>query len=116
MQAKVTEWKLDVCITQRRDGANEPLGIIAVQGPRMPAPRSGKYCRRPRAATEGLKCFFAAEVDQYFIASTGYTGEDGYEIMLPAGDRVKPCGTNSTPPALPLAASVRATRCASKPA
>jgi aminomethyltransferase len=56
-----------------------------------------------KAATEGLKAFFAAEVDQYFIASTGYTGEDGYEIMLPAGEAealwnklnaagVAPCG------------------------
>jgi glycine cleavage system aminomethyltransferase T len=52
----------------------------------MPAPRSGRCCRRAKAATEGLKAFFAAEVDQYFIASTGYTGEDGYEIMLPAAE------------------------------
>jgi aminomethyltransferase len=32
MQAKVAEWKIDVTITQRRDGDNA-LGIIAVQGP-----------------------------------------------------------------------------------
>ena len=56
-----------------------------------------------QATTEGLKAFFAAEVDQYFIASTGYTGEDGFEIMLPAAEAeglwnalkdagVAPCG------------------------
>jgi aminomethyltransferase len=101
MQAKVAEWKLDVSITQRRDGANN-LGIIAVQGPNARA-KVWEVLPQAKAATEGLKAFFAAEVDQYFIASTGYTGEDGYEIMLPAGEAealwnklnaagVAPCG------------------------
>ena len=101
MQAKVSEWQLDVTISQRRDG-NEPLGIIAVQGPNARA-KVWEVLPQSRAATEGLKAFFAAEVDQYFIASTGYTGEDGYEIMLPAGEAealwnklnaagVAPCG------------------------
>ena len=101
MQAKVAEWKLDVTITQRRDG-NNPLGIIAVQGPNARA-KVWAVLPQTKAATEGLKPFFAAEVDQYFIASTGYTGEDGYEIMMPAGEAealwnalnaagVAPCG------------------------
>ena len=101
MQAKVAEWKLDVTITQRRDGANN-LGIIAVQGPNARA-KVWEVLPQAKAATEGLKAFFAAEVDQYFIASTGYTGEDGYEIMMPAGEAealwnklnaagVAPCG------------------------
>ncbi|PKO48350.1 MAG: glycine cleavage system protein T [Betaproteobacteria bacterium HGW-Betaproteobacteria-4] len=101
MQAKVAEWKLDVTITQRRDGANN-LGIIAVQGPNARA-KVWEVLPQAKVATEGLKAFFAAEVDQYFIASTGYTGEDGYEIMLPAGEAealwnklnavgVAPCG------------------------
>ena len=101
MQAKISEWQLDVIITQRRDGENN-LGIIAVQGPNA---RSKVWAVLPqaKAATEGLKAFFAAEVDQYFIASTGYTGEDGYEIMMPAAEAealwnalnkagVAPCG------------------------
>ena len=101
MQAKAAEWKMDVTITQRRDGANN-LGIIAVQGPNARA-KVWSVLPQAKAATEGLKAFFAAEVDQYFIASTGYTGEDGYEIMLPAGEAeslwnklrdagVSPCG------------------------
>ena len=101
MQAKVAEWQLDVTISQRRDGANN-LGIIAVQGPNARA-KVWEVLPQVKAATEGLKAFFAAEVDQYFIASTGYTGEDGYEIMLPAGEAealwkklnaagVAPCG------------------------
>ncbi len=101
MQAKVAEWKLDVSITQRRDGANN-LGIIAVQGPNARA-KVWEVLPQTKAATQGLKAFFGADVDQYFIASTGYTGEDGYEIMLPAGEAealwnalnkagVAPCG------------------------
>ncbi len=101
MQAKAAEWKMDITITQRRDGANN-LGIIAVQGPNARA-KVWQVLPQAKAATEGLKAFFAAEVDQYFIASTGYTGEDGYEIMLPAGEAeslwnklkdagVAPCG------------------------
>ena len=113
MQAKVAEWKLDVSITQRRDG-NEPLGIIAVQGPNARA-KVWEVLPQAKAATEGLKAFFAAEVDQYFIASTGYTGEDGYEIMLPAGEAEALWNSCSTPPVSPLAASALATRCASKP-
>lgn len=101
MQSKVAEWKLDVTITQRRDGASN-LGIIAVQGPNART-KVWEVLPQAKAATEGLKAFFAAEVDQYFIASTGYTGEDGYEIMLPASEAealwnklnaagVAPCG------------------------
>ena len=101
MQARLAEWKLDVTITQRRDGDNA-LAIIAVQGPNART-RVWEVLPQAKAATEGLKAFFAAEVDQYFIASTGYTGEDGYEIMLPADEAealwnklnaagVAPCG------------------------
>ncbi|MGB9192634.1 MAG: glycine cleavage system aminomethyltransferase GcvT, partial [Azonexus sp.] len=101
MQARLAEWKLEVTITQRRDGDNA-LAIIAVQGPNART-RVWEVLPQAKAATEGLKAFFATEVDQYFIASTGYTGEDGYEIMLPADEAealwnklsaagVAPCG------------------------
>jgi len=88
-------------LTPRRD-----LAMIAVQGPRA---RERVWAalqhRSPdaKAATEPLKPFMAAEVGEYFIARTGYTGEDGFEIMLPstravefwhelAAAGVKPCG------------------------
>ena len=59
------------------------LAMIAVQGPNA---RAKFWQVRPstRAATETLSAFFAAEVDQLFVARTGYTGEDGFEVMLPA--------------------------------
>lgn len=101
MQAKLAEWKMDVTITQRREGANS-LAIIAVQGPNARA-RVWDVLPQTKAAIADLKPFFAAESGQYFIASTGYTGEDGYEIMLPASEAeslwnklkdagVAPCG------------------------
>ena len=101
MHAKAAEWKMDVTITQRREGDNS-LAIIAVQGPNARA-RVWDVLPQTKTAVADLKPFFAAESGQYFIASTGYTGEDGYEIMLPAAEAeslwnrlkdagVAPCG------------------------
>lgn len=69
---------LRVTITPRRD-----LAMIAVQGPNA---REKFWRVRPatRAATEALGAFFAADLGDLFIARTGYTGEDGFEVMLPA--------------------------------
>jgi aminomethyltransferase (EC 2.1.2.10) len=33
-----------------------------------------------------MKPFNAVEFQQYFIARTGYTGEDGFEVMLPVAE------------------------------
>ena len=67
-------------ITARRD-----LSIIAVQGPNA---RTKVWQAIPdaQAATENLKAFHSTVLNQYFIARTGYTGEDGFEIILPADD------------------------------
>jgi len=61
------------------------LAMIAVQGPNARA-RVWQALPGAQAATEGLIAFQAAEVGKYFIARTGYTGEDGFEIVLPASD------------------------------
>ena len=67
-----------ITLAPRRD-----LAMIAVQGPNA---RAKFWQVRPatRAATEGLGAFFAAEVGELFVARTGYTGEDGFEVMLPS--------------------------------
>ena len=78
MAARVTDWQLEVAVVARRD-----LAIIAVQGPNARA-RVWQALPETRAASEGLKPFFAVTVGDTFVASTGYTGEDGYEITLPA--------------------------------
>ena len=64
------------------------LAMIAIQGPNA---RAKFWQVRPatKAATEGLGPFFAAEVGDFFVARTGYTGEDGFEVMLPAGQAAR---------------------------
>jgi aminomethyltransferase len=73
----------DVTIVPRRD-----LAMIAVQGPNA---RAKLWQVRPqtRAATEALGPFFAHEVGDLFVARTGYTGEDGFEVMVPAGEAAR---------------------------
>ncbi len=42
-------------------------------------------CRRPAARRRPRSAFSSRQpCDEWFVARTGYTGEDGYEIMLPA--------------------------------
>jgi glycine cleavage system T protein (aminomethyltransferase) len=62
------------------------LAMIAVQGPNARDKAHAALGTSIDAARE-LKPFFAADCDSkgdLFVARTGYTGEDGYEIMLPA--------------------------------
>lgn len=67
----------DVSITPRED-----LAMIAVQGPTA---RRQIWDALPgsQAVTEHLKPFYATQFDTQFIARTGYTGEDGFEVILP---------------------------------
>ena len=67
-------------ITPRRD-----LAMIAAQGPNARA-KVWQVISGSQAATEELKLFQSTVVNQYFIARTGYTGEDGFEIILSAAD------------------------------
>ncbi len=63
------------------------LAMIAVQGPNARA-RVWRALPGSEAASAGLKPFSAAFMKsawgEVFIARTGYTGEDGLEIVLPA--------------------------------
>jgi len=68
-----------VTVQERRD-----LALLAVQGP---AARDHVAALLPPAQREvllGLPVFCAVELGEWFIARTGYTGEDGLEIALPA--------------------------------
>ena len=78
MGARLAEWQLEVACVPRRD-----LAIIAVQGPNAKA-RVWQVLPESRASTEALKPFYSAIVGEYFVATTGYTGETGFEITLPA--------------------------------
>jgi aminomethyltransferase len=61
----------------------EDLAMIAVQGPEARAKVHQVLGEQATARASALERFAATESGQLFIARTGYTGEDGYEIMLP---------------------------------
>ena len=104
---KDIEW-INTEITSFDAEANERLGLamIAVQGPeardRTVAAIGGQW----HAAALALKPFCALEAGNLLIARTGYTGEDGWEIMLLETDTeefwqrcldagIRPCGLGS---------------------
>lgn len=60
------------------------LAMIAIQGPQARDKTQRALGDIVRAATALQKPFTFVVVGDLFIARTGYTGEDGYEIMLPA--------------------------------
>lgn len=81
----------------------DDLSLIAVQGPHAQEKAASLFTDAQREAVSGMKPFFGVEAGDLFIATTGYTGEAGYEIALPnekAADfwqgllnaGVKPCG------------------------
>lgn len=57
--------------------------MIAVQGPNARAKTATVLNAEQQAAVEGMKPFFGVQAGDLFIATTGYTGEDGYEIVVP---------------------------------
>ncbi|MDP1593143.1 MAG: glycine cleavage system aminomethyltransferase GcvT [Gallionella sp.] len=59
------------------------LAMIAVQGPNARA-KVWEALPGSQELTEKLIPFSAVEMGTMFIARTGYTGEDGFEIMIPA--------------------------------
>ncbi len=68
----------DVKVTERAD-----LSMIAVQGPNARAKVQSLLTPAVREKAAKIGKFVAVEGDELFIARTGYTGEDGYEIIVP---------------------------------
>jgi aminomethyltransferase len=64
--------------------ARPDLAMIAIQGPNARDKTLPLLAPALRASAHELAPFSAAAVDSWFIARTGYTGEDGFEVMLPA--------------------------------
>ncbi|TMO70081.1 glycine cleavage system aminomethyltransferase GcvT [Pseudoalteromonas aurantia] len=56
--------------------------MIAVQGPNAKAKTAEVLDAEQNAAVEGMKAFFGVQAGDLFIATTGYTGEAGYEIVV----------------------------------
>lgn len=79
------------------------LAMIAVQGPQARAKVHQLLSSDDANAVAELKPFFGRECGELFVATTGYTGEAGYEILVPQQQAatlwqqlldagVKPCG------------------------
>jgi aminomethyltransferase len=62
------------------------LAMIAVQGPSARELAAPCIDAEYRDAVLALKPFFGMDAGEWFIARTGYTGEDGWEIVMPAAD------------------------------
>jgi aminomethyltransferase len=87
-----------VAITEHHE-----LAMIAIQGPDARGKVLPLLPLADSVAAGNLKPFTAKHHGSLFVARTGYTGEDGFEISLPAGDaegfwnrllesEVAPCG------------------------
>jgi aminomethyltransferase len=88
----------DVSVVERAE-----LAMIAVQGPNARELAAPCVAEEHRVAALALKPFNGMFAGDWFVARTGYTGEDGWEIVMPAAaapiawDRlmaagVAPCG------------------------
>ncbi|WP_028117753.1 glycine cleavage system aminomethyltransferase GcvT [Ferrimonas senticii] len=67
----------DITITEQRQ-----LAMIAVQGPNAKAKAAQVFTPEQNHAIAEMKPFFGVQAGDLFIATTGYTGEAGYEIIL----------------------------------
>ncbi len=87
----------DIQLIPRRD-----LAMIAIQGPNA-REKFWQACPGSRPMSENLSPFQAAFDGDWLIARTGYTGEDGFEVALPAEQAsviwqklkttgIRPCG------------------------
>jgi aminomethyltransferase len=62
----------------------DDLVMLAVQGPAARAAVLPLLPPALRDAAAKLTAFHALEAGETFVAATGYTGEDGFELLLPA--------------------------------
>ena len=97
LEALKQNWAGALELRPRRD-----LAMIAVQGPQA-RERVWQALPKTRAVSASLPGFCSVQLGETMLARTGYTGEDGFELMLPeAGAKalwqqllacgVRPCG------------------------
>jgi aminomethyltransferase len=75
--------RFEVTLLERRD-----LAMLAIQGPQARERSAALLAAEAAWAVLELQPFFGAQIGEWFVARTGYTGEDGFEIMLPTADAV----------------------------
>ncbi|MGX5915101.1 glycine cleavage system aminomethyltransferase GcvT [Aliidiomarina sp. Khilg15.8] len=69
----------DVAVTERTEFA-----MVALQGPKAEEKIATLLTDDQLAEVKGMKPFFGAQLGDLFVATTGYTGEAGYEIIVPS--------------------------------
>jgi glycine cleavage system T protein (aminomethyltransferase) len=74
----------EIDIRERAD-----LAMLAVQGPEARTKVAALLSQSGAPAAMALKPFFGQQIDEWFVARTGYTGEDGFEVMLPSSEAVR---------------------------
>jgi len=105
-RSKVLSWLQTTHeITELQCIASDALSMLAVQGPlaakRLAALESDLFSQSVDIAS--MPAFSCQKLANAFIGRTGYTGEDGFEIIVPAADAnrcwqllvdagIKPCG------------------------
>src|SRR6478735_4883397 len=67
----------------------DDLAMVAVQGPTAREKVLSLLSKEGAAKAGKLGKFFGADIDGMFVARTGYTGEDGFEIMVPEQQAVE---------------------------
>jgi aminomethyltransferase len=88
----------DISLNERAD-----LAMVAVQGPNARTKTLSLLSPEAAERAQAMGKFMACDADGLFVARTGYTGEDGFEIMVPEaqavafwnrllGAGVRPCG------------------------
>ncbi|MEM6640442.1 MAG: glycine cleavage system aminomethyltransferase GcvT [Pseudomonadota bacterium] len=70
-----------VTVTERDD-----LSMIAVQGPDARERMASTLTLAERERVLALKPFHAVQLNSVFVARTGYTGEDGFEVIVSHDD------------------------------
>lgn len=65
------------------------LAMLAIQGPQAIKLATEIMPKEQARAALQLKPFFGIQAGDWFIGRTGYTGEDGIEVMLPPEDAIK---------------------------
>ncbi|MDE9460222.1 glycine cleavage system aminomethyltransferase GcvT [Xenorhabdus bovienii] len=76
IQQHVTNYSVEITV-------RDDLALIAVQGPNAQSKAQSLLNDEQKQAVAGMKPFFGVQSGDLFIATTGYTGEAGYEIALP---------------------------------
>ena len=76
MEKQKTEFAIDLKV-------RDDLSILAVQGPDAIQSVQSLLSKADCKLVDSLGVFYGADVGDLFVARTGYTGEAGYEIMIP---------------------------------